>query len=93
MMLSLGKAQSDIFLKDNIGYMNAVIVLSVPFGIMDACYNVLTRTGKMMHIEVLPEQQKIGIYEMAKDISAGRLDREGLIKLSHLLLTLEYFLQ
>jgi len=92
-MLWLGRKQAEIFSLDNVGYCDSLVTLKVPPQILETCYSILTKRSQLLHIEILPTNEKIIIWNIAKEIAKDRLDNEGLIRLSHCLITLEYFLQ
>jgi hypothetical protein len=89
----LGKKQSEIFNLNNTGYVESLVTCITPKNIMLSCYKTLTRKNEIPIIESLPINEKEGIWSMAKDISAGRLGKDGLIELCRCLITLEYFLR
>ncbi len=93
MILDLGKKQSEIFISDNIGYVNSIITCKVPRQILLDCYSVLTRSGILKPIEDMPKEEKRNVWETAKEFAKDRLDKDQLIELVKALISLEYFLQ
>lgn len=90
--LELGKKQSSLFVDNNLSYMESLVTCIVPRKIMHMCYYILLANKKIKKIEDLPLDQKTSIWEMAKEISNGRLGGPDLIILSKCLYALEFFL-
>lgn len=90
--LAIGKKQSDLFMSNNVGYMDLLVTADCPRSIMNTCYNILVRIKKISPIEKLDPSEKINLWESAKEFAKGRMNNDGLTELSKALIALEYFL-
>lgn len=93
LLSTLSKNQANIFIEDNDLYMRCLPVLSTPKSILIGYYKALIFMNKITKLEDLPEKEKQGIWEMAKEFAAGRLkNNEEMINLCRCLYCLEYIL-
>lgn len=90
--LDLGKKQATMFMNDNVGYMELLVTADCPREILNVCYRILVREGKLKELKDLPLEEKTGIWETAKEFAKDRLDQKGLISLSCALQALNYLI-
>jgi hypothetical protein len=90
--LALGRKQAALFMNNNIGYMELLVTAECPREILNVCYRILVREGKLKELKDLPIEEKTSIWETAKEFSKDRLDQKGLISLSYALQALNYLI-
>ena|ERR1700749_2645065 len=88
----LGRKQHELFLSDNLLYMECLIKFDGPRTILNYAYKSLVSHRLADPIESFPIDQKKYLWETAKEFSLGRLNQEKTIELAKALYTLEYFL-
>jgi len=89
----LARKQADIFQKDNVAWMGAMVASSCIKSIMCYAYGGLVRDGKIKDIELLPDEEYSNILVQAEEFSKGQLDQDGIKQVAKVLITLEYLLQ
>jgi len=90
--ISLGRKQMELFLNDNLLYMECLVKFDTPRKILNQSYRSLISRNIIPAIETFPVEQKKDLWETAKEYSAQRLDQQKTIELAKALITIEYFL-
>lgn len=88
----LGKRQVEIFLNDNLLYIECLIKFNCSRIILNEAYRYLVCVKAITAIEDLPIDEKEKLWLTTKDFCVGRLDLKRAIELSKALYTIEYFL-
>lgn len=88
----LGLGQADLFMRDNIKYIDGLIGCESVRGMMVSLYKILINRGLLTAIEHLTTEHKTDLWEQTKEFANGKLDRDNMISLSRSLYTMEYFL-
>jgi len=92
-LLELGKKQAELFISNNLVYADCLVKFDSCRSIMNTCYRILVNSNEIVPIEEIKKEDKLNIWDTAKELSKDRLDRNQLIELVKALVTLEYFLQ
>lgn len=90
--LELAKKQVELFQNDNSAWMECLVTCDCTKSIMELGYNILVRQNKIIPIEKMYQTDKENIWNAAREFSRGRLNKQGLIKMSKGLVVLEYLL-
>ena len=88
----LAVKQAEIFQKDNVAWMGAMVTSSCIKSIMCYAYGGLVRDGKIKPIEDMTLDEKTNLWNQAKEFSNGQLDQSGLVQVAKTLITLEFLL-
>lgn len=92
LFIELGKKQANLFSESHIPYIECVVTCAGMRNVMLTVYNSAVFRGEIKPLEILPQEDKLSIWETAKEMSKDRLDKNGVIELSKVLHTLEYYL-
>ncbi len=90
--LDLARKQAELFQNDNINWMETLITCECTKSIMEIGYNVLVRQKVITPIEDMAQEDKLKLWESAKEFANGRLDQKQLVRVAKSLLTLESLL-
>lgn len=92
LFVELGKKQVDMFSSNHLTYMNCIVTCEGMRNIMMTVYKSLVHSKRLIALEEMPQDHKLQVWETAKEISNGRMDKKGTIQLSKILYTIEYYL-
>lgn len=92
MWIDLGKKQVDRFTEDHETYLECIVKYKGIRDVMMMVYKILLATNKIQKLEDQPYEGKLHVWETAKEIAKDRMNKEGIIKLSKILYTIEYYL-
>jgi hypothetical protein len=90
--LWLAIKQAELFVENNIAYTTCLVTGDSPRYIMNHAYCCLVNSNHLMALELLPKDEKENVWETAKEIAAGRLNKAKTVELSKALYCLEYIL-
>jgi hypothetical protein len=90
--IDLGRKQVDVFTQDHETYLECIVKYKGIRDIMMAVYKTLLSIKILQPLEEQPYEGKLHVWETAKEIAKDRMDKEGVIKLSKILYTIEYYL-
>lgn len=90
--LWLAIKQAELFTENNIAYSSTLVTGESTRYIMNSAYRGLVNGNHLVPLELLPKDEKENVWETAKEISAGRLNKAKTIELSKALYCLEYIL-
>lgn len=89
----IGNKQAELFLENNISYMEC-LVNGISFkNLLTVCYNALLRQKKIVQIEYLPIEEKQRLFEIVKEFDNSTLDKEGYVLACRSLYALEQYLK
>lgn len=92
MWIDLGRSQVDRFTNDHEVYLECIVKYKGIRDVMMLVYKSLLATNKIQKLEDQPYEGKLHVWETAKEIAKDRMDKEGVIQLSKILYTIEYYL-
>src|SRR5690242_17227257 len=92
MWIELGKKQVDVFTANHEAYLECIVTSAGIRNVMMTVYNMLVGSKMLQKLEDQPYNGKLHVWETAKEIAKDRMDKEGVIKLSKVLYTIEYYL-
>lgn len=88
----LALKQLELFQKDQLAYLNALIGCDTVRVLMNNIYKAIVSSGRLTAIDDLPVGDKKELWLTAKDFSQDRLNNEGMIQMAHVLYLLEFLL-
>jgi hypothetical protein len=91
--IELGQAMAEMFTSNHLVFCELLVSGNSMRMILVTLYEKFWRENKLLAIEVLPREQKLVLWETAKDFSKGRLLEGELTELSKSFYVLEYLLQ
>jgi hypothetical protein len=89
---TLGLKQAQTFREHPDDYLECLVKFSSQRSILYTCYRFLKSSGIIQPLENLPIEFKRDIFDKAKEIAKGRLDRDKMVVLSACLYCLEFLL-
>jgi hypothetical protein len=92
MWIDLGRKQVDCFTNDHETYLECIVKYTGIRDVMMMVYRMLLSSKMIQPLEDQHYEGKLHVWETAKEIAAGRMDKEGQIQLSKVLYTIEYYL-
>lgn len=89
--IELGRKQYAVFENDSLNYINCLVANTSMRTVLNCVYDSLVGRKEMIPIELLNQENKLALWEGAKEFSKGTLNQQQMIDLSKSLYTLEYF--
>lgn len=90
--LDLARKQADLFMNNNIAWIESLVTTDCIKSIMEIGYNVLVRQKAIVEIGKMPIEEKENLWESTKEFCRDRLTVVEMKRVAKALICLEYLL-